>query len=209
MSKILICVPCMDMVASGFAQSLAMLQKGGHETAICFECGSLVYDARNKLAKRAIEMGADYTMWFDSDMIFQPDTMLKLLEHKDEGGIISGVYFRRSPPYTPVVFAKCNVRERSWADLEEMPTELSEVEGVGFGCVLVCTDVLMSIAAKQWRWFEPLKGFGEDLSFCWRARECGYKILLDPSVKCGHVGNIVVTEQFFNAYGGAKNESKS
>ena len=199
----------MDMVASGFAQSLAMLQKGGHETAICFECGSLVYDARNKLAKRAIEMGADYTMWFDSDMIFQPDTMLKLLEHKDEGGIISGVYFRRSPPYTPVVFAKCNVRERSWADLEEMPTELSEVEGVGFGCVLVGTDVLMSIASKQWRWFEPLKGFGEDLSFCWRARECGYKILLDPSVKCGHVGNIVVTEQFFNAYGGAKNESKS
>ena len=197
------------MVASGFAQSLAMLQKGGHETAICFECGSLVYDARNKLAKRAIEMGADYTMWFDSDMIFQPDTMLKLLEHKDEGGIISGVYFRRSPPYTPVVFAKCNVRERSWADLEEMPTELSEVEGVGFGCVLVGTDVLMSIASKQWRWFEPLKGFGEDLSFCWRARECGYKILLDPRVKCGHVGNIVVTEQFFNAYGGAKNESKS
>ena len=209
MSKILICGPCMDMVASGFAQSLAMLQKGGNETAICFECGSLVYDARNKLAKRAIEMGADYTMWFDSDMIFQPDTMLKLLEHKDEGGIISGVYFRRSPPYTPVVFAKCNVRERSWADLEEMPTELSEVEGVGFGCVLVSTDVLMSIASKDWRWFEPLKGFGEDLSFCWRARECGYKILLDPSVKCGHVGNIVVTEQFFNAYGGAKNESKS
>ena len=90
-----------------------------------------------------------------------------------------------------------------------MPTELSEVEGVGFGCVLVGTDVLMSIASKDWRWFEPLKGFGEDLSFCWRARECGYKILLDPSVKCGHVGNIVVTEQFFNAYGGAKNESKS
>ena len=209
MSKILICVPCMDMVASGFAQSLAMLQKGGHEVAICFECGSLVYDARNKLAKRAVEMGAEYTMWFDSDMIFQPDTMIRLLEHKDEGGIISGVYFRRSPPYTPVVFAKCNIRERSWADLEEIPTELVEVEGVGFGCVLVSTDVLMSIAAKDWRWFEPLKGFGEDLSFCWRARECGYKIILDPSVKCGHVGNIVVTEQFFNAYGGAKNEGKS
>ena len=208
--KILICVPCMDMVASGFAQSLAMLQKGGHETAICFECGSLIYDARNKLAKRAIEMGADYTMWFDSDMIFQPDTMLRLLEHKDEGGIISGLYFRRSPHYTPVVFAKCNIRERSWADLEEIPTELCEVEGVGFGCVLVSTDVLMSMAAKKWRWFEPLKGFGEDLSFCWRARQCGYKVLLDPNVKCGHVGHIVVTEQFFHLYeGGHKNEDQS
>ena len=81
MAKILVCVPCMDMVAAGFAQSLAMLQKGGNETAIMFQCGSLVYDARNKLAKQAIEMGADWTMWFDSDMIFEPDTMVRLLKH--------------------------------------------------------------------------------------------------------------------------------
>ena len=79
MAKILICVPCMDNVASGFAQSLAMLQKGGNETAIMFQVGSLIYEARNKLAKQAIEMGADYTMWFDSDMVFQPDTMIRLL----------------------------------------------------------------------------------------------------------------------------------
>lgn len=209
MSKILICVPSMDMVASGFAQSLAMLQKGGHECAICFECGSLVYDARNKLAKRAIEMGADYTMWFDSDMIFEPDTMIRLFAHKDEADIVSGIYFRRSPPYTPVVFAKCNIRERSWADYGGVPTEPVEVEGVGFGCVLVSTEVLLAVANRDMTWFEPIKGFGEDLSFCWRARQCGYKILLDPAVRCGHVGHIIVTEQFFNAYGGAKNESKS
>ena len=206
--KTLIAVPCMDQVATPFCQSLVTLRKVG-DCTISFNVGSLVSESREHLAARALNSGADYVLWFDSDMIFQPDTMIKLLEHKDEGGIISGVYFRRSPPYTPVVFAKCNIRERSWADLEEMPTELVEVEGVGFGCVLVSTDVLMSIAAKEWRWFEPLKGFGEDLSFCWRARECGYKIILNPSVKCGHVGNIVVTEQFFNAYGGAKNEGKS
>ena len=97
MAKILVCVPSMDMVAAGFAQSLAMLQKGGHETAIMFQVGSLIYDARNKLAKQALKMGADYTMWFDSDMIFQPDTMIRLLEH--DAPIVSGAYFRRSPPY--------------------------------------------------------------------------------------------------------------
>ena len=78
MAKILICVPTMDMVAAGFAQSLAMLQKGGHETAIMFEVGSLIYEARNKLARQAIKMGADYTMWFDSDMIFQPEQIAPL-----------------------------------------------------------------------------------------------------------------------------------
>ena len=59
MAKILICVPSGDQVAAGFAQSLAMLQKGGNETAIMFQVGSLIYDARNKLAKQAIKMGAD------------------------------------------------------------------------------------------------------------------------------------------------------
>lgn len=201
MAKILICVPAMDMVASGFAQSLAMLQKGGHETAICFEVGSLIYDARNKLVKQALKMGAEWTMWFDSDMIFQPDTMLRLLEH--DAPIVSGAYFRRCPPYHLVAFDKCDAKKREWNDLP-LPTETVKCGGVGFGCVLVRTDVLFDVAAKFKTWFEPMNGFGEDLSFCWRARDCGYDILLDPSVKCGHVGHITVTEDFYKAYNGGK-----
>lgn len=197
MTKILICVPCMDMVASGFAQSLAVLQKGGNETAIVFECGSLIYDARNKLAKQAIKMQADYTMWLDSDMIFNPDTMVRLLEHN--APIVSGAYFRRSPPYHLVAFDKCDAETREWTDLP-LPTETVKCGGVGFGCVLVRTDVLFEVAAKYKTWFEPMNGFGEDLSFCYRARECGFDILLDPSITCGHVGHIVVNEDFYKAY---------
>lgn len=197
MAKILICVPSMDMVAAGFAQSLAMLQKGGNETAVMFQVGSLIYEARNKLAKQAIKMGADYTMWFDSDMIFQPDTMIKLLEHN--APIVSGAYFRRCPPYHLVAFDECDTKNRKWTDLK-LPTETVKCGGVGFGCVLVKTDVLFEVASKFGTWFEPMNGFGEDLSFCWRARECGYDILLDPKISCGHVGNIVVNESFYKAY---------
>lgn len=197
MTKILICVPCMDMVASGFAQSLAMLQKGGNETAIMFECGSLIYDARNKLAKQAIKMQADYTMWLDSDMIFKPDTMVRLLAH--DAPIVSGAYFRRSPPYHLVAFDKCDTETREWTDLP-LPTETVKCGGVGFGCVLVRTDVLFEVAAKYKTWFEPMNGFGEDLSFCYRARQCGFDVLLDPTITCGHVGHIVVNEDFYKAY---------
>lgn len=197
MTKILICVPCMDMVASGFAQSLAMLQKGGNETAIMFECGSLIYDARNKLAKQAIKMQADYTMWLDSDMIFKPDTMVRLLAH--DAPIVSGAYFRRSPPYHLVAFDKCDTETREWTDLP-LPAETVKCGGVGFGCVLVRTDVLFEVAAKYKTWFEPMNGFGEDLSFCYRARQCGFDVLLDPTITCGHVGHIVVNEDFYKAY---------
>ena len=197
MAKILICVPSMDQVAAGFAQSLAMLQKGGNETAVMFQVGSLVYDSRNKLAKQAIKMEADYTMWFDSDMIFQPDTMLRLLEHN--APIVSGVYFRRSPPYHLVAFDKCDMETREWTDLP-LPSETVKCGGVGFGCGLIKNEVLFDVAAKYSTWFDPMNGFGEDLSFCWRARQCGYDVLIDPSIQCGHVGHIVVNETFYKAY---------
>ena len=197
MAKILICIPAMDMVATGFSQSLAMLQKGGNETAIMFEVGSLIYEARNKLAKQAIAMGADYTMWIDSDMLFKPDTMIRLLAH--DAPMVSGAYFRRSPPYHLVAFDECDAETRKWTDLP-LPTETVKCGGVGFGCVLIKTEVLFEVAARYKTWFEPFNGFGEDLSFCWRARQCGYDILLDPTITCGHVGHIVVNEDFYKAY---------
>ena len=197
MSKILICVPSMDYVAAGFAQSLAMLQKGGNETAIMFQVGSLVYEARNKLAKKAIELETDYTMWLDSDMVFEPDTMLRLLEHNKP--FISGAYFRRSPPYSLVAFEEVDAENRKWKDLA-LPSEVTKCGGVGFGCVLVKTEVLFNVAAKYGNWFEPMNNFGEDLSFCYRARQCGYDLYIDPSITCGHIGHITINESFYKAY---------
>lgn len=197
MSKILICVPSMDYVAAGFAQSLAMLQKGGNETAIMFQVGSLVYEARNKLAKKAIELETDFTMWFDSDMVFEPDTMIRLLEHNKP--FISGAYFRRSPPYSLVAFEEVDAENRKWKDLA-LPSEVTKCGGVGFGCVLVKTEVLFNVAAKYGNWFEPMNNFGEDLSFCYRARQCGYDLYIDPSITCGHIGHITVNESFYKAY---------
>ena len=196
MAKILICVPAMDMVATGFCQSLAMLQKSGHEVSIMFQVGSLIYDSRNRLAKQALKMSADYTMWFDSDMIFEPDTMRKLLA--DDKDIVSGMYFRRSHPYSLVAFDELDIENKKFKDAE-IPTELKTVGGVGFGCVLMKTEVLFNVAAKFGCWFDPINGFGEDLSFCWRARECGYEVFLDPKVSCGHVGHVVVTEAMSRA----------
>lgn len=197
MSKILICVPSMDYVAAGFAQSLAMLQKGGNETAIMFQVGSLVYEARNKLAKKAIELETDYTMWLDSDMVFEPDTMIRLLEHNKP--FISGAYFRRSPPYSLVAFEEVDAENRKWKDLA-LPSEVTKCGGVGFGCVLVKTEILFNVAAKYGNWFEPMNNFGEDLSFCYRARQCGYDLYIDPSIICGHIGHITINESFYKAY---------
>ena len=197
--KILIAIPCMDMVNTQFAQSLATLNKTG-ECGISFVMGSLIYDSRNKLAQQALQCDADYIMWFDSDMCFQPNTLLRLL--KDDKDIVSGLYFRRAMPYTPVAFSKIEINEDCRADFEDYKGELSgihQVGGVGFGCVLMKTEVIKDCLERFGTCFSPIYGYGEDLAFCWRAQELGYEIWLDADVKCGHCGHIVVTQSFFEA----------
>lgn len=202
--KTLIAVPCMDQVAAPFAQALAMLQKAG-DVKVAFQVGSLVYTSRNKLAQMAINEGCDYVLWLDSDMLFAPETlqyMMKECEEKDLD-MLSGLYFRRVAPYAPVLFSKLEITDSGVIvdDLHgDIPESLAEMEGVGFGCVMMRTEVLIAVQAKFYDMFTPINGVGEDLSFCWRARQAGYKIWLDPKIMLGHVGTQIVTKPFFDAY---------
>lgn len=205
MRKILIAVPCMDMVSARFAQSLATLRKVD-TCVVSFLMGSLVYDSRNKLAGYAVEIEADYILWLDSDMVFPPDTlerMVGVMDQHDEIDILSGLYFRRGQPFTPVAFDKLEINQENeceYEDMQDVPEELSEIAGCGFGCVLMRTDCLFDIASKyDGVWFTPLGNVGEDCSFCIRARNEGYKIFMDPSIELGHMAYAPVTRELYQA----------
>ena len=202
----LIAVPCMDQVPAPFAQALAMLTKVD-ACAVSFNIGSLIYASRDELAKRAIEMGADYVFWLDSDMTFSPDTLERMFANKDKGDIITGLYFRRVPPFTPVLFSKLEIDEEqrcTWDEPAEIPDEPFEVAGCGFGCVLMPTDIFIDVQSRYNAMFTPIGGTGEDLAFCWRARQLGFRIICDPSIQLGHVSHHIITREFFDAYKGAK-----
>ena len=62
------------------------------------------------------------------------------------------------------------------------------------------TDVFFDVQSKHGNMFAPLGNNGEDVAFCWRARDCGFKIYCDPSIICGHVGYSVVDDQFFKVF---------
>ena len=144
-------------------------------------------------------------------MIFPPDVLKKLLEDREKGDIITGVYYRRVAPFKPVLFSKLNIDENGceWEGYDSYPEDkIFEVEGCGFGCVLTPASVFLDVMAKYGDMFAPIGGVGEDLSFCWRARSCGYKIIADPSVQLGHVGHYVVDKGFYDTYARTKNESQ-
>jgi len=198
--KTLLAIPCMDQVPAVFAQSLATLRKVG-ECSVAMQIGSLIYTSRNKLAQKAIEMEADYVLWLDSDMTFQPDLMEKMFDRlkKDKLDILTGLYFRRVHPYSPVLFDRFD-RDGdvfNWSEFQELPEEPFEVGGCGFGCVLMDAGVFLDVQGKFGNMFAPIGNTGEDLAFCWRARECGYKIICDPDIVPGHFGHIIVNKDLY------------
>lgn len=203
--RILIAVPCMDSVPSQFAQSLATLNKV-EECVVAFQMGSLIYNSRNYLATMAVKMEADYVLWLDSDMVFPSDTLQRLWQDRDKGDIITGVYYRRVEPYKPVLYSRLDIDENgcAWENCEEIPDKMFEVEGCGFGCVLTPTNVFVDVINKFGNMFAPIKGVGEDLSFCWRAKQCNYSIVADPSIQLGHVGHYIIDKSFYNVYKHAK-----
>lgn len=200
--KILIAIPCMDLVQASFAQSLASLNKVG-QCAVAFNACSLIYDSRNKLAAKAMKDEFDYVLWLDSDMVFSPDILEKLIA--DDKDMVSGLYFRRTSPYTPVIFKDSELKDGRlvWSDYTDYPKgELFKVAGAGFGCVLMKTDMIFDMIGKYGDWFTPLYSSGEDLSFCYRARELGYEIWCDSRIKCGHMSHQMITEDFYEAFKG-------
>lgn len=201
--KTLIAVPCMDQVAAPFAQNLAAMEKKG-EVFVSFLIGSLIYESRNTLAKQAIATKADYIMWLDSDMTFAPDTMTRLQQHMEEGkDIVTGLYFRRRPPFTPVLFKTLERIDEDSAkheNYDDYPDNgLFEIGGCGFGCVMTRTSVLEDVFLNYHKCFDPVCSIGEDLAFCLRARELGCKIYCDSTIKCGHVGQLVVDESVYRS----------
>ena len=126
--------------------------------------------------------------------------------------MLTGLYFRRVLPYSPVLFDELTVKKAGWkwTEFETIPGKgLFEVGGCGFGCVLMTTDVLISVQGKHRQMFQPINNGGEDLAFCWRARDCGYKIMCDSELVCGHVGYAVINDVFWrNCREGANNEGK-
>lgn len=204
--KTLIAVPCMDMVAAPFAQSLVTMQREG-DCLVSFLIGSLIYDSRNQLAKQAMKAKADYILWLDSDMTFPADTMQKMIKHMEDGkDIVSALYFRRRVPFTPVLFKKLEYEEKdgqvwtSWEGFDNYPKDsIFELEGAGFGCVMTKTEVLEDMFLNYRTAFDPLGGFGEDLSFYLRAKDLGYKVYCDSTIKCDHIGQVMVNEKVYES----------
>lgn len=211
----LIAVPCFDMMHTRFVASLVSMNRVG-ASRCSFLSNSLVYDARNMLAAEAIDTGADRILWLDSDMSFDVDLMQRLSADMDTGlDFVTGIYFKRKLPTSPCFYksaeiesASDGVKGRVEAFSDYPKDSLFEVEGAGFGAVMVSTQMVKDVYDTYGYPFAPLPGvLGEDLAFCWRARQLGYKLWADSRIKVKHIGSFAIGEEHYKRQASEDNAS--
>lgn len=209
--KTLIAVPCMDYLEAQFVESLLDLKKVG-ECDVKLLKSSLVYDARNQAATFAVQEGYDYVFWIDSDMTFEPDTLERMFKSIGDNKFLTALCFSRRPPFKPCIYKEISAKKQD--GMVEPYTEIMydyprdqiiQIAAAGFACVLQkveMLDVMLSVYGVP---FFPIAGLGEDLSFCYRAKQIGYNMYADTSIKIGHIMRMSVDENFRdNVFEGAK-----
>jgi hypothetical protein len=142
-------------------------------------------------ALKIVDPGIDWLWFMDDDHVFDRDTLFRLLDRNVD--IVQPLVSTRKPPYRPYGY-RWNGQDHESFDWSHIPnTGLMEVDAVGCGGMLIRRHVLDAIADP---WFEEghtsPEHLGEDLWFCKKAREAGFKIYVDTDVQIGHMGTVQV-----------------
>lgn len=139
----------------------------------------------------------DYLMWIDSDSVFTPEQFFQLFSHKKD--IVSGMYLMTDCIHFTTVekcdddfFMKNGTYQFMTREDVEKKSELFEIDYTGMGFMLMKRGVMESL---KYPWFRALDHVisadiedfsSEDASLCFRLRDNGYKIYVDPAVRVGH-----------------------
>lgn len=192
--KLLIAIPCMDTVPVDFMKSLLRLTQkltaDGVDYEVAIESGTLVYMARDRLAGKAVNQKFSHVLWLDSDMVFEPEIVEDLqFCGKD---FVTGIAHGRRKPFTSCLFKNIDLNHLELWQLKDYPAEAFEVAGCGMACCLISTEVIKQVMINYGTAFNPIMQYGEDISFCKRAHDLGFKIYAEPAVRLGHIAHIAI-----------------
>jgi hypothetical protein len=196
-------VPIGGSVVPACEEALAELERRGY--AVRRVRGySAIDQGRNQMATDALADGFDETMWIDSDVGFDPDDIDKLRRHNVP--IVCGIY----PQKGRRVLA-CHVLPGTEKLIFGDEGGLTEILYAGTGFLLVRREAYETIRRElqlplcnerfggrpMVPYFQPMSHpdatghwyLADDFAFCERARQAGFKIFADTSVRLLHYGN--------------------
>jgi hypothetical protein len=200
-SRCVILVPVGGAIDPGCEDGLRELERRGYPVWRV-RGYSAIDAARNQMASDALAQGFDELMWIDADIVFEADDVDKLRRHNLP--LVCGLYPKKSPRQLA-----CSLLPHTRRLVFGLQGGLFEILYCGFGFVLT-RRVVYETMQRQLNlplcnqrfpstvlpYFAPLVAgegpqawyLGEDYAFCERARQCGFGVMADTTIRLWHVG---------------------
>lgn len=200
-SRCVVLVPVGGAIDQGCEDGLRELERRGYPVRRV-RGFSQIDVARSQMATDALADGFDELMWIDSDVVFDPDDVEKLRAH--------------GRPFTCGLYPKKGQRQFANNFLPGTPSVrfgvyggLLDIQYCGFGFTHVRREVFDAVSRtldecnRGFRYplvpyfgpFVSVDGrgdpwyLGEDFAFCERARQAGFVVQADTSIRLWHVGS--------------------
>ncbi len=200
--RCVVLVPHQGLIVPSCEESLRELERRGY--AVWRIGGYAAIDqGRSQLATDALVQGFEETMWIDSDVGFDPDAVDRLRSHNEP--IVCGIY-----PMKGRKMLSCHVLPGTPRLVFGEQGGLAEILYAAGGFLLVRRMVYMDILRRldlplcNESFGQPLIPFfqaalrphsegvwylADDFAFCERARQCGYRVMADTTIRLWHYGS--------------------
>lgn len=173
---------------------------------------ALISRSRSIVASCFLRSDADVLIQIDTDIVFKPEDVVRIAHEAERHGVACGLYMTRNIatqpaallPDSEITFAPGRppvevpfgstgfmaIHRRVFKRLaEDLPlchqTWESNGQSIAFWPFYMPYVI-------EW----PVDGYmylSEDWAFCQRAKDAGFKVFLDPSIRLGHVGSYTYT----------------
>lgn len=197
-----ILVPVADRIEAACDRSLRELESRGYRVTRSYGYKQIDL-GRSQMASDALAAGYEETLWIDADTAFHPDMVERLRSHGEP--VVCGIYPKKNKRelaihampgteyiqfgvggglleimYAPTGFllVRREVYEKIRTDLE-LPLCWADT-----GRTLHPYYAPLTRPDGDGHWY-----LAEDFAFCERARQCGFKIMADTTIRLLHIGN--------------------
>tara|TARA_B100001939_G_C16749144_1_gene533142 strand:- start:50 stop:649 length:600 start_codon:yes stop_codon:yes gene_type:complete len=126
----------------------------------------------------------DYIMFIDSDMVFEPWHLQKLLDADKK--IVTGVYRIEKTNYLA-----CHDMENNKLTIEDVKDEIIPVSFSGMGFMLIKKGVFESMQFPYFTTDNP-SIISETISFCMNLQKTDIQLYADTSVVIGHEKQMII-----------------
>ncbi len=202
----IVLVPVKGPIEPKTQDALGALVERGYPVQLLRD-GSQIDLARSWLASCALRKDYKETLWIDADVVFDPDDVEKLRGR--DLPFVAGLYVRKAGDHS---FACKFLPTTGGITLGQLGGPM-EICWAGMGFTLIRREVYEAIGKtlpvcgggyegrEVTPYFIPMlypdgdkfTYLSEDYSFCERAKQAGFKIMADTSIKLGHVGSKMYT----------------